>query len=108
MKYVVMGLIALASFSATAKDEACLRMIVEPENFSVVSHFLKTNKVDFKLQSNHFNSTVMFHKGSTLTVFTKSSLDIYEKLKKNDIIQSMDAEKFPCDMYRAAADIQKL
>lgn len=108
MKYLLIGLMTLVSISSHAKDEACLKMVVESENLSLVSSFLKANKVDFKLQSNHTDSTVLFQKGSTLTIFTRSSSDVRNKLKGNDIIQSMEAETLSCDMYRGAIDILKL
>jgi hypothetical protein len=108
MKMLLLTMMILSSISAFAKDQACLRMVVEAENFSIVSDFLKSNKIEFKLQSNHSDSTLMFKKGSTLTVFTSSTSEVKNRLIENDIIQSMNAEKFPCGMYKAAADIRKL
>jgi hypothetical protein len=108
MRKILITLMTFTSIAASAKDQACLRMVVEPENLSIVSSLLKSNKIEFKVQSNHAESSVMFQKGSTLTVFTSSSFDLKERLKQNDIIQSMQAEDFPCGNYKAAADILKL
>lgn len=108
MKKIMIALTLLVSVSAFAKDEGCLKMVVEPENLSIVSSLLKVNNVDFKLQSNHADSRVMFQKGSTLTIFMRSSSQVNDKLKSNDIIASMEAEKISCDLYRAATDILKL